>query len=161
MPRENPGHVYSVVFAGVSMSASQDLFEITAGSGLIVVIRKISVAFDVEETSEKLAVRLVRGVGATAGSGGTTKTPARLKGGARAATSVVTANNTTKMTAGTGTITTLERTGADFVNGYLYEPTDLQAIEVAAGEILTCEVVTTPSGALVTSGTMIFEEILQ
>jgi hypothetical protein len=153
------GRVYHGVFEGVSVSAIQDLFELTSPTGGAVCVHKIVITDDSTETSEQLPIRLRRGTsGTTSGSGGSSVTPAKTQSGDPAAASLLEANNTTVMSA--GTITTVYREGANMVgSGFRYEPTPEERIWISGGERLACHLVAAPGSARVFSGLIIFEEV--
>lgn len=161
MPRENPGHVYVGVVDAVAVSAAQDVFELTAPSDKSVIIRRVEIGQDTSETSEVLPVKLVVGVGSTAGSGGATVVPVRLKSprAGLAATSTLKRNNTTAQTAGSGTLYTVGKRDFNIVTGFLYEPTDLQAIVLAPSERFTVNLPTAPGASITVSAEIIFEEV--
>ena len=70
------GRVYSAVFEGVSVSAVQDFFELTAPSAAAVCIHEVHITQDSDETSQQLPVRiLLVPATITSGSGGSTLTP--------------------------------------------------------------------------------------
>jgi len=149
--------MYSAVIEGVSVSAAQDLFALTP-VGHAIRVHRIEVDQDTSETSEVLPIRVRRGIGATAGSGGSAVTPNRLKSGATAATTTVARNNTTAATAGSGSLLTLVRRSFNVVTGWVYGSTDHETITVVPGETLVVNLPTAPGAALTISAEIIFEE---
>lgn len=152
------GRMYVATFAGVSVSAVQDLFELTLPATCVVQIHRAEITNDASETSEQLPIQLRRGVGSTSGSGGSTATPAKLGGtGDPASTVTVEINNTTVMSA--GTITTLARRGFNVLSGWLYAPTPEERIVLSPSERLSVHLPTAPSAAITLSGEVVFEEL--
>lgn len=160
MPRVESRNMYSAVFEAVAVSAAQDLFALTP-STRSVVVHRVEVGQDASETSEVLPIRLRRGIGATAGSGGSAVTPARLRppGTGTAATCGVVRNNTTEATAGGGSLTTVLRRSFNAVTGFVSDPAPEQRIVVNPGETLVVNLPTAPGAALTMYGEIVFEEI--
>ena len=156
--RFESGHMFSAVIAVVSVSVAQDLFALTPGTRQIVVHR-IEVGQDASEASEVLPVQVIRGVGATAGSGGAAVTPAGLGSGGAVATCVVARNNTTASVAGSGTLTTVLRRSFNAVTGFVTDPAPEQRILVKPGQTLLVNLPTAPGAALTVSAEIIFEEL--
>lgn len=149
--------MYSAVIEGVSVSAAQDLFALTP-VGHAIRIHRIEVGQDASETSEVLPIRVRRGIGATAGSGGSAVTPNRLKSGTTAATTTVARNNTTAATAGSGSLLTLVRRSFNIVTGFVYGAMDVEVLTVVPGETLVVNLPTAPGSAITVSAEIIFEE---
>lgn len=156
MSRFEVGTMFSAVIEAVSVSAAQDLFALTP-VGHAIRVHRVEVGQDASETSENLPIRLRRGTGATAGSGGSAVTPNRLKPGATAATCTVARNNTTAATG--GTLVTLARRTFNIVTGFVYAPTDAELIVVNPGETLLVNLPSAPGSAITVSAEIVFEEI--
>src|SRR4051812_40141175 len=97
------GLMYSVIFAGVAVTAQQDFFEITAPADAVVIVHSITLSQSTEvgdAQEEGLSVLVKRGA-TTSGSGGTGPTPQPLEFGFPAAGTAAEVNNTTKAASGT------------------------------------------------------------
>lgn len=95
--------IYTVEFENVSVTASQDLFELTpaANKAIAVVGLELSQSSDVGDAAEEiLRYRVIRGL-ATSGSAGAAPTPVSLDPNGSAASFTAETNNTTVATAGT------------------------------------------------------------
>jgi hypothetical protein len=153
------GRMYSAVFEGVSVSAAQDLFEITAPSTATVVIHSVSITQDASETSEQLPATIKRVPSPTSGSGGASVTPRKLGGpGDAAAASTVERNNTTRATSG-GTIETLRRRAENVLNGWHWLFTPEERIVVPPSGMVVVGLEQAPAAALTVSGELVFEEL--
>jgi hypothetical protein len=155
MPR-----MYSAVFEGVTVSAVQDFFELTAASTCVVAIHEIHITQDDNETSQQLPVRILRvPATVTGGSGGSTPTPRKIGGvGLPAAASVVEVNNTTPATT-SGTLETLRRQGDNVLNGWHWVFTPETRIYIPPSGVVVVRLVTAPSAGIPMSGELIFEEL--
>jgi hypothetical protein len=101
------GRMYSINFADISVSASQDLINITATANMAFKIHRIELGQRSLTAWESKPVKLIRlPATVTAGSGGSAVTPRPLNNGDSAATVTARANDTTPATTG-GTATTL------------------------------------------------------
>lgn len=154
------GNVYSAIFAGVAVTAQQDLFEVAPTTDAAVVIHAIYLSQSTEvgdAQEEGLSLLIKRGATVT-GSGGTTPTPSAMGGNTAAAFGGTTkVNNTTK--ANTGTILTLHADNWNVRAPYLWIPTpDYRPVVPPSGR-LTVELGTTPADSITMSGTIYFEEI--
>lgn len=153
------GRMYSAVFSGVSVSAAQDLFELSAPSSAVVVVHGVSVTQDASETSEQLPFTIKRIPSPTSGSGGAAVTPRELGGvGDAAAASTVEANNTSRATSG-GTIETMRRRGENILSGVHWLFTPEERIVVPPSGMIVVGLEAAPGAALTMSGELIFEEI--
>lgn len=152
------GMMYVAPFQGVSISAAQDVFEISAPADAVVIVHRCEITDETSETSEQGVIKINRGSsGTTSGSGGSSVTPAPLETGMAAAGSTVERNNTTAMTG--GTITHKGGAGFNWLNGYLYAPTPEERLVISPSERLTFNLVNAPGAARTCSGYVIFEEI--
>lgn len=154
------GRMFSAVFEGVTVSAAQDFFEITAPSTAVVRIHEIHITQDDNETSQQLPVRILRvPATVTSGSGGSSPTPRKLAGaGGAAAAATVEANNTTVATT-SGTLETLRRQGDNVLNGWHWVFTPETRIDIPPGGTVVVRLVTAPASGIPMSGELIFEEI--
>lgn len=152
--------LYVATFAGVSVTAAQDVFEITAPATSRVMIREIRIgqysdAGDAQ--AEMLSVQVIRGY-TTSGSGGASVTPVNLSpvAGALAAASAVERNNTTVAQDGTGAV--LIADAFNVMRGWRYAPAPDERIEVGISQRLVVRI-TAPADALTMNGTVLFEEV--
>lgn len=159
-------NLYTASFAGVAVTAAQDLFALLAHTTSRIAICRVEVMqySDVgDAASEILAYTFKRGA-TVAGSGGTAPTPVSVKGhtGARAAVTTARVNDTTQ--AGTGTIVTLAASAFNIQAGLLYAPRYLEGdvderITVEAGGRFVVSLDSAPADSLTMSGTILFEEL--
>lgn len=156
------GRMYRAAFGSVAVSAQQDLFEVLAPSNAIVIVHRIQLSQSTEvgdAAEEGLHLQMVRGEGSTSGSGGSTPTVTPIEAGTASAGVAVEANNTTKMTAGGGSLAVLEehvwnvRVPLDII----YTPEERPII--SPSDYFTVELNTTPADSLTMSGTITLEEI--
>lgn len=158
--RVEHGSMFSGIFAGVTVSAAQDFFELTAAStGKGIRVHRVEIGADSDETSQLLRCVLKIGKAHTAGSGGATVTPTRLKAGAGATTATLKRNNTTEATAGTGTLSSVGRRPFNVVTGFLYAPTEQEAVTLAPGEAFIVNLVAAPGAGIDMSGEIVWEEV--
>jgi len=153
------GMIYAANFAGIAVTAQQDLFEVTAPADAIVLIHRVVVSqsSDVgDAASEGLSLLFKRGQ-TSSGTGGSTPTPAPLEFGFAAAGSVVDTNNTAK--ASGGTIVTMHAENWIIGGPFEYLPTPETRITLSPSQRFTVELGTTPADSITMSGTLIFEEI--
>lgn len=149
--------IYTAAFAGVSVSAAQDAFEITAPSDTPVAIREIrlsqySDAGDAE--AELVSVQIIRGY-TTPGSGGAAVTPNNTKPWSLAAASTVARNNTTVAQNGTGAVMLADT--FNIASGWWYRPDAAERIYLSPGQILVVRT-TAPADGLTMNATLVFEE---
>lgn len=104
------GRLYTAVFKSITVTAVQDLFEITSPADAVTIIHEWGLFQTTEKgdaAEDQLLLTTNRGSsGTTSGSGGATVTPAPISVGDAAYGGTVERNNTTIMSA--GTITELE-----------------------------------------------------
>ncbi len=159
---------FTVNFAGVAISAAQDLFYLLAASTSRLAICRIEVMqySDVgDAASEILAYTIKRGTAGTVGSSGSAATPVNVKGhtGARAALTTARVNDTTQ--ASGGTQATVLASAFNIQAGLLYAPRYEreggidERITVEAGQRLVVSLDSAPADAITTSGFILFEEI--
>lgn len=154
--------IYTATFAAVAVTAAQDLFEIVAPSNSGIAIRKVVVGQYTDfgdAAAEILSIQIIRGF-TTSGSGGSTATPAPVKGHTGAATSTATVeiNNTTVAQNGTGVVMIAD--SFNIAAGWVYEPPPDERITIAPSGRLVVRI-TAPADSITTNGTLIFEEIGQ
>lgn len=154
MPR-----TYSVQFNAVSVSAAQDLFEITPADDKPVRILGLVLGqySDVgDAASENLNVKISRGWG-TSGSGGTAPTPAPLDAVDTAAGFTAEVNNTT--VASTGTEVVLFSDVWNTQAGYqVWFPEGAQP-QCSQGQTMLTVRITAPADAITANGTLFVQEV--
>jgi hypothetical protein len=154
------GRKYSVTFENVSVSAAQDLFEITPADDKplkILGFELANVGADVGDAQEEMwRIAVIRGH-TTGGSGGSTPTPVPLDPNDAAAGFAAEVNNTT--IASNGTTTTPHATGFNvrIPTPYIYTPE--QVIKASqANTTIVIRLLSTPTDAVSLSGTLWLEE---
>lgn len=157
-----PGFLYTAVFKGVAVTAQQDFFEVKAPAAASVIIHGFTLSQETEfgdAQEEQLRLTTNRGTGAvTSGSGGTTPTATPILRTAPAFGGTVEANNTTKIAAGSGTLTTdLEVHNWNERVPYIFWYTPEARPVVIGGDYWTLELETTPADSVTISGTIWFE----
>jgi hypothetical protein len=153
------GRMYSISFTDVSVSAAQDLINITATAGMAFRIHRIEGGQRTVTAWEAKPLKLIRfPATVTAGSGGSTVTPVKLTNGDAAATVTARSNDTTPMTTN-GTATILLTEEFVFLNGFLvvFTPDERPVIAPSQGVALNLPVA--PSGATSMSFTLLIEEL--
>lgn len=150
--------VYSVVFNAVSVSLTQDLFQIVASSTKPAVILgyDLSQITDHGDTAEEILTVAVKSGQTTTGSGGGTPTPVPTDSTATAAGFVALTNNTTKASA--GTIVTHHVTAWNTRMPLQVLFTQEQQLVMVASRRATIEI-TAPAGARSCNGTLWVQEI--
>jgi hypothetical protein len=160
--------LYTVPFAGVAVTAVQDLFYLLAPTTSRLALCRIEVfqTTDVgDAASEHLAYTIKRAAAGTVGSGGNAATPVPVKGHTNAKVAATTAriNDTTQATGGSP-VTVLASAFSIF-KGLIYAPrygasddTD-ERITVEAGGRIVLSLDTAPADSLTMHGTLMFEEL--
>ena len=155
------GRVYTVVFAAVSVSAAQDLFEITRASNKPVEIIGLTLTQtgvgDVGDAAEEiLRFSIVRGH-TTGGSGGSAPTPVPVKFPDVAAAFTAEVNNTTIASAGTTTV--VHEDGFNVRAGYSnWWPGGAEPYASAANTTIAVRLNSAPADAITLSGTLYVRE---
>jgi hypothetical protein len=150
---------YTVSFEAVTVTAAQDLFQILGAASRVCRIIRVAVSevSTTLATAQMLELRC-RFLPATVtnGSGGSTPTPRKTDPGDAAATFTAFANNTTPATSN-GTAVVIEENGCHIYSGYDYAfPTPPI---VGPAEAFTFELLSTVTGTVKLSGTVLVEEI--
>jgi hypothetical protein len=156
------GRMYSISFAGVSVSAAQDLFSYKAAAGKPFVLHEVTVMQEGtadmgDAQAEALRFSIKRATGAfTAGSAGSTPTPAPHNTSDTAAGGTTHVNDTTQ-----AALTTVRAEPANVQSGWQYLPPPEQRLFFAAPSNPEACVVTVsaPADAISLSGTMVIEEM--
>lgn len=155
-PVDYGADVYSLSFAGVAVTAAQDVFEIVAPADKSLAIRKIILGQYTDfgdAAAEILSVQVIRGY-TTTGSGGSAVTPAPFSGSG--VSSATAAKNNTSIAANGSPVTVLSDT-FNIAAGYLWSPSAAEFIIVPAGARLVVRI-TAPADSLTMNATLIFEE---
>lgn len=155
------GRVYTVVFANVSVSAAQDLFEISPADDKPVELVGIELAQngvgDIGDAAEEfIRFSVIRGH-STGGSGGTAPTPRPVKRTDPAAGFTAEVNNTTVASAGTGV--TLHESAFNVRAGYInWFPEGCEA-DAAQGDGTIVVRIPAPADAITLTGTLWVREV--
>ena len=154
--------IYTVVFENVSITAAQDLFELTPADDKPVRIVALNLSnvggiADAGDASEELLRLLIRRGHTTSGSGGTAPTPRPVDRSGAAAGFTAEVNNTTVATVGT-----THDMFADGWNSRLpYEktfPPELATEASQADTTIVVRLVNAPADAILCSGTLFVAE---
>lgn len=154
------GRIYTVIFSAVSVSAAQDLFELTPADDKPVEIVGIELGQSSDSgdaQDEQLQLSIIRGF-TTSGSGGTTPTPQPVASSIDAAAGFTSEVNNTTL-ANTGTTGTLWTSCWNVRAGYInWFP---EGLRPAASQANTTIVVrqTAPADAITMSGTLWVREL--
>lgn len=156
------GRIYSVIFENVSVSASQDFFEIAPADDKPVKLLGFQLAnvggtADAGDSQEELLRLSIQRGFTSSGSGGTSPTPAPLNPNDAAAGFTAEVNNTTK--ANTGTNVTLFADGINVripYQQYFTPETCPQASQANTTIVVRLEAA--PADAVSMSGTLYVEE---
>ena len=149
---------YTVVFENVSVSASQDLFEITPADDKPVAVMGLTLdnvggIADAGDAQEELLRLLIRRGHTVSGSGGTAPTPQKLASADAAAGFASEVNNTT--IANTGTTADLAALGWNIrVPLREFWPQELWKWVSQADTTLVVRLLSTPNDAISMSGTL-------
>lgn len=152
--------IYVATFSAVSVSAAQDVFELTTTADTRVLVREIRIgqySDAADAQAEMLSVQVIRGY-TTSGSGGAAVTPVNMSSvsGALSAASAVERNNTTLAQDGTGAV--LLADAFNVMGGWRYYPCPDERIQVGVSQRLVVRI-TAPADALTMNGTIVFEEV--
>lgn len=154
---------YTAVFDAVAVTAEQDFFEILAPATAAIRLLEVHIGQETEEgdtQAEMLAWKMVYGAGSvTSGSGGSTATPRPTHEGYGASGATIEINNTTKLAAGTGTLTTKWGGAFHVAAGLHWPPKPKGELVISPSEYLTVELAEAPADSITFTGTILFEEI--
>ena len=161
------GQMYSAVIdpdvaSSQDISAEIDFFEILAPADATIKIHEIHIGQESEEgdaQAEMLSWGLVRGEGATAGSGGIASTEVAKEAGNAVSGATVLQMNTTKMTAGGGSIITTHIDAFHVAAGLNFVPTPDARPVISGGDRLTVELMEAPADNVTFAGVIVWEEI--
>lgn len=156
---------HTAIFKAVAVTAQQDFFEVKSSANATTlvhgfVLSQSTETGDAAEEMLQLTTNRAFGSSPTSGSGGTAPTPTTRRRGDAAFGGTVEVNNTTKIAAGTGTLTTDLETftwneRVPFVFWYTPEARPM----ILPGEYWTLELETTPADSVTISGTIYLEQI--
>lgn len=149
---------YTVNFENISVSAAQDLLEISPADDKPIRLKSVVGSVSDSETNEQFRVTLKRASGAfTSGSGGGTPTTAKMNPLDAAAGFTAERNNTTRATG--GTIDTLWGEGFPSQGGFNITPLPGGEIVASQGEALIVGLENAPGAATTFSVTALIEEL--
>jgi len=159
------GRLYAVEFHAISVAAQQDFFYIKPAADKICVIEAIylsnvGIAADAGDAQEELLDVRIAYVPATVtvGSGGGAYTPTPLLVNDAAAGFTARINDTTKATS-SGTIIWRHSDGWNVRVPYVYLPPPEHRTVVANAAAITFQLYSTPTDAVLVSGTMLVREL--
>lgn len=150
--------IYTISFAGVAVTAQQDLFELVAAAGkpFRILSLSLSQSSEVGDAAEEGLAILIKSGQTTSGSGGSAPTPVPLNVTDAAAGLTAETNNTTKASA--GTIVTHYPENWNIRQPFFLVFPDRMQPEIAGGRRCTVELGTTPADSITMSGSMCVEE---
>lgn len=151
---------YSVSFAGISVSAVQDLVALYSGASMACELHGIVLGQITGTTVQNLNLSIKRmPATVTAGSGGASVTPQKIGRGDAAATATARRNDTTQAST-SGTSATIHADVFNTVNGYqfFWPPNDAPTIGLSEAAVISLD--TAPGSALTMSGTLYFAELI-
>lgn len=155
------GRVYAVTFENVSVSATQDLFEITPADDKpirILGIQLANVGADVGDAAEEMLRLTVTRGHTSGGSGGSAPTPVPLDPSGPAAGFAAEVNNTSKAASGTTTVPFADGMNVRIPYQQYFTPeTVIQATQGNTTIVVRLE--NSPADAVSMSGTLFVEEL--
>ncbi len=154
------GRVYRLPFNALGLSTNkQDLWAITSTSSMPFVLEEVRLDPCASSVSEfGVSINLFTG-SYTAGSGGSSLTPAKTLNGDAAAVTTCKLQNTTQTAVGTGAKANLDAGQWNLVNGWVWQPLDPDhRIVVPVSACLVVSLDTTPASQTV-SGCAIIREL--
>lgn len=159
------GRLYTVVFTAVSCTAQQDFFYIKPAADKVCVLEavyigNVGIAADAGDAQEELwDVEIIRvPATVTAGSGGTAPTPNPTTTNDAAAGFTSRVNDTTKATT-SGTLLTLHSDSLNVRIPYVWLPPPEHRFLVANAQALVFRLNSTPTDAILLSGTAYVREL--
>lgn len=153
------GRIYTAQFNDVTVSAAQDLFQLTASTSAAVEVLEVHVSQQTEfgDAAEEMLNIQVRSGSTTSGSGGSTPSMVKLSVGDASAGSSVQANNTTKANTTSNVIHGSYWWNLRMPFDLIYTPET--TVVLAPARRLTVELVGAPVDAVDMSGFIVFKEI--
>lgn len=153
MPR-----TYFLAFNGVTISAAQDLFEVSPASNKPVKLISAVVTVDSDETNQQLKCTVQRRTGSpTSGSGGSTPTAYKVASADASAGFSVEANNTTRASGGTQEV--LHAEGWPSQGGWAYKPIPEEQPVFIDTELLIIGFEVAPTAGIAMSGSLVVQEL--
>lgn len=150
--------IYTVQFNNVSVSAVQDLFELTPADDKPIELVSLVVSDYNAETNEQRTIQIARRSGAfTGGSGGSAPTPVKVSSPDAAAGFTAEVNNTTQATGGTEEI--LHSEGYPSQGGMAFTPIPGCEPRAIQGEALVVKLLVAPGAATTMNGTAYVREL--
>lgn len=150
--------VYTVGFAGVSVSAVQDLFSLAATSGKAFELHYIKLGQVTQTTIGGLKLRLRRMPATfTVGSGGSAATPGPIIT-TDVATTITARTNDTSQASSSGTVVDMPDTW-DLPFGYVWMPPESDRFVIGPSGAFVLSLDTAPGSAIVCSGHLAFAEL--
>jgi hypothetical protein len=148
--------IYSASFENVAVTAAQDFFELATGASNPALIRRFRVSTN-KTASEVLRLTATRTTGAgSSGSGGSTPTIRVISGAS--ATATVEANNTSRVSGGTGERLIAEQWNA--LNPYEFVPIDRsEMFPIGVSDHFTVSIEAAPGASINVSGWIEWEEV--
>lgn len=145
--------------ATASVSTAVDVFELVCPADSVILVHEITITQQASETSEQLPFTLAKASGSyTSGSGGSSPTKTPKEKGFPASGATLTAFNTTRASAGTGTLTVVNRKDENIINGitWLFTPECYEWLSPGDAFIVGLEA--TPGATLTMSATIQWSE---
>ncbi len=136
--------VYTITMEAQPVTLAATLIQINAASNRMLVLLYAEVTQEVSETSEQLAVQILKVT--TAGTG-TAATPRPVEENQGAAGFTATTDHTVEGTAST----VLRRTGGNILNGWIYQPVPESRLWVPVSGRLAIRLPTAPGASLTMS----------
>lgn len=153
---------YQVLFENVTVSAAQDLVQITGATGKRMTIKRAWVGCGVTSLPTAQGIRLrARFLPATVtiGSGGTTSvTPSKVDPGDATCSSTTCAINNTTQATTNGTAVVLYSNGVHLYAGDIWSPVPGCEPVIGPSEAFVWELLSTVTGTVTLSGGVLFEE---
>ena len=152
------GRIYYIPTGFQSVSAAQDLLEITVPADMVMVLHGVLISQSSDTDMEFLELSLKRGVNITSGSGGGTPTIHKKNSGDVSSSLTVERNNTTQAVSGSGELTTFWETAMPVLGGdQSVLPPEIRPIFSPSQNLIIS--LSAPADALTLSCMAIVEEI--
>lgn len=154
------GRIYTIPFTRISITATQDLWNVTATASMAFELHSINLGAEGAVSAEELSVQFKRMTATvTPGTSGAAVTPVPALSTNTAATITCRCNDTGRATT-SGSTTALFSDTWQLANGYIYQwaPEDRPFFSLSQNLLIGLE--TAPSGAHVCSGVITVAELL-
>ena len=151
--------IWTIPFGGIAVSTAVDI-EVTHTRNFIVHEIVFGQSSDYGDAEAKgVGVTIKRGVGHTAGSGGTTLVSQLTGGYVASGGPTGKAFNTTQASAGAGTLSNIRSDGVNLQAGYQYLSASKRT-QISYSALSACVIsITAPSAAVTMYGTIVVEDI--